>query len=84
MAYIVKTERVEDKDAGVYHITEIWREDYPTTRQWAVRYDEPIPPTPTRPPSDMDAIMRMMQRIAIGLNIDISDIPIRENIDERK
>lgn len=40
---LIKRTEERDEEVGLIHITEIWRQNYPTTFQYEVKYDESIP-----------------------------------------
>ena len=49
------------------HVTQIWRQDQPTTKQYQVEFDEPLPPpipTLEQAPDKQDVIISLLSKIA--------------------
>lgn len=64
MPILVKEERTKDGEKGVWIIRRIWREDYPTTRQWEEIIEEQIETSPEPVPDKDDIIISLLAKIA--------------------
>ena len=65
-------ENLKDK----VHVIQIWRQDLPTTKQYQVEFDAPLPtptPVPEGVPDKQDVIIALLSKIAQREEVEVSE-----------